>query len=154
MEAIDETILIIEGPSRFKVVSKYIPIIADYCKTLEGRFYDFPAKLWSFPIESFEKFVAFLDERMFSFKTVQLNKYVSIYKTSTALQLKFGGYQESFSIFQQLEGSAYDRSLSMYVIPIEHLEHLEKILEDNEFSYQIIKKAILQSKNGPKTLLV
>ena len=154
MEAINDAILIIEGPSRFKVVSKYIPIIADYCKTLEGRFYDFPAKLWSFPIESLEKFVAFLDQRMFAYKNVKLNKYVSIYKTNKALQLKFAGYQESFIIFQQLEGSAYDRSLSMYVIPLEHQELLEKILKDHEFSYQIIKKVTLQSKEGPKTLLI
>ena len=154
MEATKETILIIEGPTRFKVVSKYIPIIADYCKTLEGRFYDFPAKLWSFPIESLEKFEAFLDERLFAYKTVKLNKYVSIYKTNKSLQLKFAGYQESFIIFQQLEGSVYDRSLSMYVIPVEHLELLEKILEEHEFSYQIIKKVTLQSKEGLKTILI
>ena len=141
MEALSEIILIIEGPLRFKVVSKFSTVLVNYFKTLEGRFYDFQAQMWSFPLEALEGFKAFLEERYFESKTVQLDKFLTIYKTNKELQLKFGSYQESFAILQEFEGGKYDRCISMYVIPIKHEEPLEIVLKENGYAYQVVKKA-------------
>ena len=138
MEATNPIVTIIEGVSRFRVFSKFSAVIVNYYKTLEGRFYDFQTKMWSFPIESMDKFTAFLAERHIKYKIVQFDKFVSILKTNSMLNLKFAGYQDNFKIFEALKGAAYDRSISMFVIPKDKLVSLEKTLKDHDFEYQII----------------
>jgi uncharacterized protein YlbG (UPF0298 family) len=136
-EIIYPAITVIENNSRFKVVATFSAVLVNYLKTIEGRYYDFQLKQWSFPNDSWDNLQAFLEERNFNFILVKAENYVTITKTKGSLLLKFAAYQPDFKFLSEIKDATYDRKISMYVIPYIAQKELEKILKDNHFVYHI-----------------
>ena len=128
--------------NRFKLLCTFTPVLINYFKTIEGRYYDFQLKQWSFPSIAWSDLQAFLEEKNFAYRTVNAEKYLSISKQPTGLHLKFATYQEDFKILEAIKGSKYDRSLSKYVIPLKEQSNLEGVLKENGFIYDIDSKLV------------
>ena len=116
-EIIYPSITVIENNSRFKVVATFSAVLVNYLKTIEGRYYDFQLKQWSFPNDSWANLEAFLEERNLNFIRVKADNYVTITKTKGSLLLKFAAFQPDFKFLSEIKGATYDRKISMYVTP-------------------------------------
>jgi len=134
------SITVIESNNRFKVAATFSPLLVNYFKTIEGRFYDFSLKQWSFPNDAWENLQAFFEERNFGYIKVKAEKYLTITKTNGSLLLKFAAFQPDFKFLNEIKGATYDRNISMYVIPDNAEKQLEKILKDHKYTYHTNEK--------------
>ena len=106
---------------------------------MEGRYYDYSHKLWSFPNCCWEDMKCFLDSQKYTYKCIKAQNYVTVTKNPDSLHLKFGGFQEDFKIFNSIRGAAYNRNISKYVIPIDQEKVVLEILAGKGFTCTIIK---------------
>ena len=135
VQVLEQMVTVINGFCRYKITCKFSPTLISFFKTIDCRYYDFSVKLWSFPNDSWRQMEAFLKDKEYSYKMVKAEDFVTVTKTPYNLQLKFGGFQEDFKVFEKISGSKYDRALSKYVIPLEKETELLQLLEERKFTH-------------------
>ena len=146
VQVLEPMVTVINGFCRYKITCKFSPTLISFFKTIDGRYYDFCVKLWSFPNDSWRQMEAFLEDKEYSYKMVKAEDFVTVTKTPYNLQLKFGGFQEDFKVFEKISGSKYDRALSKYVIPLEKESELLQLLEERKFTHNILHNNELKIK--------
>jgi hypothetical protein len=144
------SLTIIKCFSRFKVLTTFYPDLINFFKTMDGRYYEFALKCWSFPNENWNIFKLFFDKNNYSYKVIKAEKFVSINKTAKELHLKFGAFQENFDMFKEIEGVTYCRIISKYVMPLSALPQLEVILKDKKFLYVVETYDETDTSIGPE----
>ena len=138
----NKQVLIIKGRYRFKIKTSYHNNLINFFKTLSGRFYDQQTHEWSFPAQKLLEVKEFLENSNFNFKEIDVENFARLFKNDKEILMSFDGYQESFEIFNQIEGAHYDRDMGRYIVPLEKLSQLEAILISNKYNYLLYEDKI------------
>ena len=141
---------IIKGFARFKVLTAFHPDLIPFFKTVEGRYYEFATKCWSFPNENWSSLKLFFEKNTFEYKVIKAENFATINKTSQAVHLKFGAFQKNFDMLKPIKGVTYCRIISKYVMPLSALPQLESILKDKKFTYNVNGSDEIDSSDGPE----
>ena len=126
---------IIHGDKRFAFISKYDKSLVAHFKTIDKRHYNSEKHEWTFPKEKFEDFIAYLDKEKYPYTATATKNQAKVEKSTKGLELSFSSFIENFNVFKQIDGAAYDRQISKWIIPSEKQQELEEILQKYKFSF-------------------
>jgi len=136
-------------PKRFTVkLPFFMRDLLECFRSVDKRFWNASEKIWTFPIESYDKISnAILSSPSCSDfkikvkdKVKEMNPKAVIIKNGSCYDLKFSKYIENFSDFRNINGVEYQPNFRKFILPSESLQPVINAINSNKMQYEIIEE--------------